>query len=634
MIHCRLLGAPSVTVNGEPAPPELLWRKNFALLVYLARSPKGARTREHLIGLLWADKPEGAARQSLREAIRVVRRALGKDGLRTEHDQVMVAPDAVRLDVDNLEELARSGRRAGAAALVSGLFLEGFSVPGAQGFEEWLTTEREHWRRRCVEILVGHAESRLAAGDTPEARAAAIRALDLDATSEPAARVAMQSLALGGDRAAALAAFSDLERRLADLGTRPHPDTLRLAERVREERAWRLPVGVPTASNAGAELRRLPLAGRERELTALLNEWRAVTASRRPAIVIVESDVGLGRSRLVEELVARARLDGAAVAVARAVESDREQPGAGLLLVARGGLLAAPGVAAAPPNALATLVTQIPEWAERFPRATGTPEPLPAAVSSVIRVAAEEQPLLVVMDDAEWCDHESLAAIAALARDAAGLPVCIVLASRAHAERAELDEIRSRLGRDVAGTTLHLTPLQRDDLRRLAAWAIPSYDEGQVNRLARRVLEDSAGAPLLAVEILHAVALGLDLGAIQGTWPEPTRTLAHTMPGDLPDAVVAAMRIGYRRLSPDTQKVLAACAVLETPVRPSRLAAATGLDAPAVEQALDELEWQRWLLADARGYSFVARIVREVIARDMVTPGQRARIQERGGPRD
>jgi hypothetical protein len=59
------------------------------------------------------------------------------------------------------------------------------------------------------------------------------------------------------------------------------------------------------------------------------------------------------------------------------------------------------------------------------------------------------------------------------------------------------------------------------------------------------------------------------------------------------------------------------------------LVAATGLEEEAVDEALDELEWNRWLVAEKRGYAFVARIVRDVVARDMLTPGQRRRIQER-----
>ena len=44
---------------------------------------------------------------------------------------------------------------------------------------------------------------------------------------------------------------------------------------------------------------------------------------------------------------------------------------------------------------------------------------------------------------------------------------------------------------------------------------------------------------------------------------------------------------------------------------------------------LDELERQHWLLDDGRGYTFRARLVRDIIARDMLTGGQRRRVLER-----
>jgi len=43
---------------------------------------------------------------------------------------------------------------------------------------------------------------------------------------------------------------------------------------------------------------------------------------------------------------------------------------------------------------------------------------------------------------------------------------------------------------------------------------------------------------------------------------------------------------------------------------------------------LDELEWHRWLVSEARGYSFLARVVRQVVEQDMLTPGQRLRVME------
>src|SRR6266480_3416791 len=87
-------GPVRVTVAGADAPAELLWRKHVALLVYLARSPRKSRTREHLISLLWSDRGERQARHSLSEALRVLRRALGDERLVADVDQVRLAADA------------------------------------------------------------------------------------------------------------------------------------------------------------------------------------------------------------------------------------------------------------------------------------------------------------------------------------------------------------------------------------------------------------------------------------------------------------------------------------------------------------------------------------------------------------
>jgi hypothetical protein len=170
--------------------------------------------------------------------------------------------------------------------------------------------------------------------------------------------------------------------------------------------------------------------------------------------------------------------------------------------------------------------------------------------------------------------------------------------------------------------------LDRAALRHLAERMLPGYDSVAIDRVVRRVATDSAGLPLLAVELLRAVALGLDLGTISGEWPEPFRTLDQSLPGQLPDAVVAAIRVGVRRLSPAAQRVLAATAVLGDLVSPALLERALSMTPDEAGRTLEELEWYRWLVSEPRGYSFVARIVRQVVERDIVTPGQRRRVLE------
>jgi len=631
VITCRLLGPVQVLVDGQPAPAELLWRKNLALLVYLARSPKRARARDHLVGLLWADKSEVAARHSLREAIRVLRHAAGENGVDAGGDQVALAPGAVTCDVDQFAQLAERGRWAAAAALVAGEFLEGFSVPDASGFEDWLDADRLAWRQRSVEALSRFAEERLQAGDAAAATELGLKALELDALSEPALRAVMRSLAVAGDRAGALARYQAFAERLKDrAGAEPTAELAALADRMRRERSWRIPDYLRSKPTLGAESRRTPLIGRELQLAELLRAWATARSEHRATVAVIAAEPGLGKTRLVDEMLVRARLDGAAAATVTAVPADREQAGNGLLGLLRGGLLEAPGVASAQPSALAAVAAEIPEWADRFGKQVrgAQAQPLPRAVSEVLRAAAEEQPLLLAVDDAQHLDPQSLDALAGVARDLATSPLFLVLTTEPKGGPPELDTLWSHLGRDLAGVTVRLEPLDADAMLRLARWALPSYGEADLERVARRVGADSAGLPLLAVELLHAIAVGLDLGTVSGAWPQPYRTLSQTLPGDLPGAVVAAIRVGFRRLSQPAQRALAAAAVLAERERAERIGRAAGLDGEVLSAALDELEWERWLAADPRGYAFVARIVREVVARDMVAPGQRQRLQE------
>ncbi len=630
MIVCRTLGPVELLVDGAPAPPELLWRKNLALLIYLARSPRRLRTREHLIGLLWADKPETPARHSLREAVRILRRCVGEAGVALDGEQVGLEPGVVDLDLDRFEALASAGDWRGAAELVAGEFLEGFSVPDTSTFDDWLSAERMTWRRRSVDVLVHRADELARAGRPLDAVAAGSFALSLDKSSESAARTVMRSYALAGDRSAALEAYAALVERLKqELGTEPDAETRALAERVRRERVRRPTDLAPR--EVGAESRRAPLVGREAELGRLLDAWEANRRDRRPAAGFVEGEAGMGLSRLLDEVVGRARLDGAATSVVRAVEADLAEPWSGLIGLAHGGLLEAPGLAAAPPAALAAFAAHLAEWEDRFGKAVhGTaPLPLGRAFSEVLRAVSDEQDVLLAADDAQWLDRDSLLALRAALRDLATAPVFVLLAAAPRPLRDELDAMRAHLGRELDGVALTLRPLDAAALRALARWALPTYGDEQIDRLTRRIAADSAGLPLLAVELLHAVALGHDLLGGERAWPEPLKTFEHSYPGELPAAVIAAIRVGYRRLSPNAGTVLAVASVLGDRVAPGAVVRGSGLDAETVAAALDELEWQRWLTAEPRGYAFVARIVRDIIAREMVTPGQRQRIRER-----
>ena len=612
-------------MNGKPAPAELLWKRPLVLLLYLARSPRHTRTREHLVGLLWPDQPAKAAHHSLNEALRIVRRCGGAGIVTTQGDQVRLDVTPLDLDLDRFERLMEASNWSEASALVGGTFLEGFGVAGASDVEDWLTAERATWGRKGVQALGHNIDALLEAGRLGEAADQAQRAVNLDPLSDTAARGQMRSLALAGMRTEALQAYDAFAGRVAAaLDAKPDGETAALADRVRHARVWRR---APAPAAPESPWRRAPLVGRSGELARLLRAWKTCRTTSRASVALVLADAGMGKSRLAEEVLERARLEGAAAATARAVEGDLLEPWSGLLALAGGGLLDIPGVAAAAPPALGALASRLPAWAERFPAAPRDAEPtVGRALRDVLRAVCGEQPCVLLVDDAQWLDRESLLALAATARDLARQPCFILLTAATHPARAEIDELRSRTRRDVPGTVVSLAALQRDDLLALARWALPRYDDAALDRVTRRVATDSAGLPLLAVELFTAVAMGLELEGTTSAWPAPFRTLEQTMPGDFPDAVVGAIRVNYRRLSPGARAVLAAVSVLGGRVLVPTLRQATGLAPEALGVALDELEWHRWLNAESRGYAFVARAVSDVVASDMVSAGQRERV--------
>lgn len=626
MISCHVLGPVELVVDGRPAPGELLWRKNLALLIYLARSPKRARSREHLIGLLWPDKPEAAARHSLNEAIRVLRKHTGGEAaIRSEGEQIHLSQGAVDLDADRLERAVAEEAWSEAAALVAGEFMEGFSIPGCSQLEDWLYTERLELNRQAVRALHERAEELLSEGETGEALSFANRALSLDPLSDAAVRVAMRSLAVAGDRAGALKVYESFEARLAEeVGIEPAVETRALLVRVTGERTWRFQPATESGAMQAEGSRRAPLVERETDLVRLLEIWSVCREDRRATVALIEGDPGTGKSRLLEELSARSRLDGARVITARSVPADVSDAWSGLLALARG----MPGVSS--PNAeSAAAVERLIECIE----AQILGEPIEGAsptrlLAAAIEAVVADQPALLVLDDAQWTDSRSLEALDSLLRDLEDSAILVVLAFSGYPQRIELEAIRKRLNRELTGVGIELRPLSVNGIRQLARRMLPQYDEVEIDRVARRVSTDSAGLPLLVVELLHAVAIGLDLSGTGHAWPEPLRTLDQTLPGELPDTVVAAVRVGFRRLGEDAQTVLTAAAVLGERVDEEILARATGLEPDRLASALDEAEWQRWLTSDPRGYTYVARIVRDVVARDMLTAGQRRRIEE------
>jgi DNA-binding CsgD family transcriptional regulator len=157
---------------------------------------------------------------------------------------------------------------------------------------------------------------------------------------------------------------------------------------------------------------------RERsELEAILEQAREGTS----AALVVHGEAGIGKSTLLDATIDAA--DGFRVLRARGYESESDIPFAALLDLFM---------------PLLDLLDRIPEAqadALRGALAIGPPSPadrfaVPAAVLSVLAAAAEDGPVLVVVDDVHWLDEASLEALLFAARRLAAEGVVVLLGAR------------------------------------------------------------------------------------------------------------------------------------------------------------------------------------------------------------
>ncbi len=317
-LRVRVLGGAELAVSGRPLV-ELASAKAAALVVYLAVTGTG-HSRSALAGLLWSDLPEATARANLRLVLTKLRRVL-PEHLEVTRQTVALAPGRpVWVDAVEVARVTAGERDGGellaAVRLCRGDFLEGFGVPGAPLFDEWLVGRRAAVRADMLALMdraVALARDR---GDAATGIEVGRRMLELEPLHEEAHRALMWFLATGGQRSAALAQYETCCYMLREeLGIEPSAATVTLRDEIAgagefTELGARQGTGVagreaaPPATTA-APAPDLPrplttLVGREREL-ARLHELLEDPACR---LVTLVGPGGIGKTRLALEVAA------------------------------------------------------------------------------------------------------------------------------------------------------------------------------------------------------------------------------------------------------------------------------------------------------------------------------------------
>jgi DNA-binding SARP family transcriptional activator len=225
----HLFGHPELRRGDEPLA--IGRRHVLALLAILAETARPL-PRGRVAEMLWPETDEATVRARLRRLMHRLSEAAGRDAIVTAGETIGLDP-GIAVDSRDFFTLAEAGLRmrdAGtlrrATELHSAPFLDGFELPHAEGFSDWVLARRAELERLQARALRMLAEVDADAGDCDAAISAAARLLALDPLREQSHRLLMRLHARAGDADRLEAAFRHCVQVLADeLGVAPSRET-------------------------------------------------------------------------------------------------------------------------------------------------------------------------------------------------------------------------------------------------------------------------------------------------------------------------------------------------------------------------------------------------------------------------
>ncbi|HEU0303934.1 MAG TPA: BTAD domain-containing putative transcriptional regulator [Gaiellaceae bacterium] len=542
---------------------------------------------DRLAELLWGEDPPQNAAGSLQTFVSVLRRHLspGRDRARqlvvTESEAYRFATEDILFDLDRFDELlegsARQPTRAARVSLEQALDLVRGEAFEDEPYASWATELRGSYHGRVLGARLDAADLALAELDHSAALAHTESATVLDRFSERAHRTEMLALYALGRGHEALDRYRAFRLRLDhELGLEPTAETRALeAAILRQDDVHSLlprPIHRPQSDGDG---RSVYLIGRTGELETISASAREALRGNL-AMIQIEGAAGLGKTRLLEEM--QRLLRGTRIGRASASQLESHLPYVPLATALRDALA---GVDL-DRRRLGALGQILPELTLGDPR-QGVEEV--EVLEALVAVVADHAPLALLIDDLQWADRETIAALAYLQRR--GADVRCALITTARLAEAPADHPLRRLKPDVI---VRLEPLSAAELAPLGILNLHEWTGGNPRYIAAALAD---GRP-----------------------SEPSRTIA--------EALIAQCRAE----GPWGWRVLVAASLLEQPFDPEPLAELLGTDPAALTEELERLCQQRILRIDGLRFRFGYEVLRRALL-GSISPARQRLLKER-----
>lgn len=593
-LEVYLLGQFRVSYGGE-----LITSLNHArlqeLMGYLLLQRGKPVSRQQLAFLFWPNSNEEQARTNLRNLLHRLRRAIpagiqflivDETHLRWSSDNsfsldVLEFEDAI-LQAESAQKSERTGLLARAVQLYGGDLLP-------ECYSDWLLAERERLRQSFLSVLEMLADLYEDQRIYTKAIQAIHNLLRQDPLNENGYARLMRLYALEGNRGQALHVYHTCAEVLSrEFGVAPSPAVRTLYEQLLQTDAVKhssSPIPV--------------LIGRQEEWKQLTSSWKELLRGRVLSVVLLTGEAGIGKTHLAQTFIDWVQRQGYHTATAACYEGGRD-------------------LAYAP---IATWLTSLLDQDARvFDRLSSiwrleisrlSPElrerdvdlGVPGSLTEKWQLlhfyegllqgfATLRSPLLLFLDDIQWCDQGTLDWLAYLQTKPAGDQVVLVATARSEVIAGDHPamQLLTKSGRILF---LELERLGEAETRLLVEALVGDQVEPALTKL---VFNQSEGIPLFVAEMVRA-------GLSQGL----------SVSGPLPAGVKTVINWRLNRLSEPARQVLELAAVIGRSFSYELLKEASTIEEQNLVNSLDEC-WRQRILREkgSQGYDFSHDLLRQV----------------------